>query len=270
MLYQINKHWLMAAVFDWVVVITAILLSYLHWYFVPVAILVIGNRQHALAILGHDGAHQSVVKRNKRWNDVVTYIFCFIPLNINLKRYRKFHFEHHKNTNNELDPEVALKNIKPNAMRLPYSESKIWKQSFMDLLGFGLPQLIGFMYHIRPRTIKESLPIVFSLCLHAILISLGFWLISLLWLVSLGTSFFAVFRLRVWSEHVGLGENETLIFNPKWWEKALFLPHETWYHKEHHAVPSVPFNKLHTLRSDNSNLKTLKETRNKEIKCSRY
>src|SRR5208282_4423229 len=51
--------WLRDAVLDWAVIVGAVTVAHvfsnpLTWL---LALLVIGNRQHALAILGHDGTH---------------------------------------------------------------------------------------------------------------------------------------------------------------------------------------------------------------------
>jgi fatty acid desaturase len=57
--------------------------------------------------------------------------------------------------------------------------------------------------------------------------------------VALGTSFGAVFRLRVWTEHVGTADVHRI--SARLFYQLIFLPHNTWCHFEHHRFPSVPF-----------------------------
>jgi fatty acid desaturase len=247
---MISKKWLTAVFFDWVIVVLAICLSYFSYWFIPISILIIGNRQHALGILGHDGAHQLVCPRNKFLNDLITNIFVFYPFFISIKEYRKFHWDHHRNTNNDKDPEILLKATKPNSMEGPITLRKVVKHGLMDLMGFGIPHIVAFMFYIRPKKIRDSIPIFFVLLMSLFLIYSKNYLILVLWFVSLYTSFWFFFRLRVWTEHVGLDEGETLRFTPTMLEKILFLPHNTWLHYEHHEKPSVPFDKLPELRKD--------------------
>jgi fatty acid desaturase len=75
-------------------------------------------------------------------------------------------------------------------------------------------------------------------------------MIPILWVISMLTSFWFFFRLRVWTEHVGLKEGETLRFTPTFIERMLFLPHNTEYHYEHHESPGVSFDKLPELRKE--------------------
>jgi fatty acid desaturase len=63
--------------------------------------------------------------------------------------------------------------------------------------------------------------------------------ILLIWYAASLTAFWAVFRLRMWTEHVGT--RETYRVSVSWWQRALYLPHNTWYHYEHHRWPSIPY-----------------------------
>src|SRR5437870_5579408 len=65
--------WLADAARDWLVIGSALAVVSLwpHFYTVAAAVLIIGNRQHALAILGHDGTHYTL-SRNATFNDFLT------------------------------------------------------------------------------------------------------------------------------------------------------------------------------------------------------
>lgn len=239
-----STRWIQAAIFDWIIILIAFSLSYISLWFIPLSMLIIGNRQHALGILGHDGAHQLVYKKSKLLNDLLTNIFTFYPLGICLKEYREFHWDHHRNTNNDKDPEILLKATKPNSMTGPVMLDKVIKHGIMDLLGVGIPHIIAFMWYIRPKTLKNSVPSIILFIFVCILLYYKIYLVPFLWFGALLTTFWFFFRLRVWTEHVGLNEGETLRFTPTLLEKILFLPHNTWLHYEHHEKPSVPFSEL--------------------------
>lgn len=249
MKFELNTAWLAAAAFDWLMIAFAVCIAYCSPWLFPVSVLLIGNRQHALGILGHDGAHKLVCRRSKRINDCVTNLVAFYPLGMCLREYRKFHRDHHLYTNNDRDPEVLLKDTQPNPITGPVTLRKVLRHGLMDLVGFGIPHEIKFMLYIRPRTLRESVPIMALALISVALLFSPYYLIPILWLTSLATSFWFFFRLRVWSEHVGLGEGETLQFSPTLFERALFLPHNTWLHCEHHEKPAIEFNKLPALRT---------------------
>lgn len=245
-----NKQWLIAVLIDWTIIVSAFVLAHCYYWLIPLAMLIIGNRQHALGILGHDGAHQLVIPRLRFCNDLLTDIFTFWPLGLNLKEYRKFHWDHHRNTNNDRDPEILLKKTLPNHITGPVTIRKVLLHGVMDLLGFGIPHIVRFLFYTRPRTIAGLIPIVVLDAVAIALLFTSLFMVPLLWFGSLLTSFWFFFRLRVWTEHVGLGVGKTLRFSPTWWQIALFLPHNTWLHYEHHAEPSVPFNRLRQMRTE--------------------
>jgi fatty acid desaturase len=78
--------------FHWILIIGAIFLSqhfqYLWLYIITV--MWIGARQHALAILMHEGAHSRLLK-NKFWNDAIADIVLAWPIFVSLKSYRRNH-----------------------------------------------------------------------------------------------------------------------------------------------------------------------------------
>jgi fatty acid desaturase len=55
------------------------------------------------------------------------------------------------------------------------------------------------------------------------------------------TSFWTVFRLRGYCEHVG-GHTLSLA-EPAWWLRALVFPHAGWAHHLHHEMPGLPFHR---------------------------
>lgn len=210
------------------------------------AVLIIGNRQHALAILGHDGAH-FLVHQNRKTNDFLCDVFCFWPLLITTEGYRKLHLLHHKTTGTADDPELMHKAARAPQWDLPMTKKKIAFYSFKDLFGYSIPDLIIILTFSQPEKKSHLLPIV---ALNAIAIPffiwVGFWWIPLLWYTSLATSFMMFFRLRLWLEHQGTDDTQRVHLN--WWQKHLLAPHNIWLHWEHHKWPTLPYHQLEKAR----------------------
>ena len=81
--------WLRDAVLDWTVIAGALFVAHafsnpLTWL---LALLVIGNRQHALAILGHDGTHFTL-SHDRKLNDFLTNLLAFWPIGLTVSGYR--------------------------------------------------------------------------------------------------------------------------------------------------------------------------------------
>src|SRR4051794_13641516 len=93
-------RWLGAVVADWAV-IAATYWAVSRSHSLPLQVVawvvrswVIGTRQQAIAILGHDGAH-GLVSRARWLNDWATRWLCFCPLGVDLRSYWEFHRKHH-------------------------------------------------------------------------------------------------------------------------------------------------------------------------------
>ena len=105
--------WIMDVVADWFVIALAFGAVFV-WpnpLTVLIAGLVIGNRQHALALLGHDGTHFTITYKRKV-NDVLTNLLTWVPLGLTLDGYRNLHKFHHQFLGTESDPEVVYKGLK--------------------------------------------------------------------------------------------------------------------------------------------------------------
>lgn len=242
-------RWLMAATIDWGVIVGALALSLYANSLAGhlLAVLVIGNRQHALSILGHDGGHRSVCRT--RWlNDALTNLLCFWPLGVGIHSYRKFHFAHHRLTGTPLDPELEFKRRAAPCYDLPATNRVLGRQFVKDLLGGGIREVIGLVKQIRPITLGDRFgPLLWwtiagSACLYG-----GCWQAPLLWFGAIVTTYWATFRLRIWIEH--MGTNCTHRVWLCWWQRLLFAPHNTWYHYEHHRWPAIPFARLPAARN---------------------
>src|SRR5688572_14799225 len=83
-----NVRGALEVAYTWGVIIATFVAAAL-WpsvWVILLSLVVLGNRQMALAILQHDGAHQTLM-RSKRLNYVVGHWLCGVPNNISMERY---------------------------------------------------------------------------------------------------------------------------------------------------------------------------------------
>jgi len=232
--------WLFHTLLNWGIISVVIYLAiYFHNPLVYLlAIFIIGTRQHALTILGHEGSHFLISKRV--WiNEILASTLSFWPFGISLQGYRYFHLTHHSFLGTSHDPEQLHK-----------AGSKQWKYPkrtlfyiIKDLCGLSFMEVYRLAKFTAPRQkSKLILPVTYMLLCN-LLIYLEFSAIPIiLWYISLYTSFWCVFRLRVWTEHIGTPT--TLRVHLQLWQRLIYAPCNIWYHWEHHNCPSIPFYNL--------------------------
>ena len=254
--------WLQRAAVDWTII--AVCFWAAHWSIfespnlligfltlVPLMVI-IGARQHALGILGHDGAHR-LICRNRALNDVLTNFLVYWPLTTSLSGHRAFHFAHHRKVGTDEDPErIHTRDNTWRILNIPILGQwpvpiRPWKFVVFilgDFLGGAIPHIIMAKHLTRPRKGRDVveqllyLAAVFAVCLY-----FQAWWIPLLWFVTLGTVFWSIFRVRIWTEHIGT--DGTHVLNPTPLQKFFLVPHNTWCHYEHHEHPNVPCWALH-------------------------
>ena len=212
------------------------------FYTVLASILVIGNRQHALTVLGHDGTHYTL-SRNARLNDFLTNLFCFWPLGLTVSGYRALHYAHHSHTGTESDPELGHKRMRAPQWDLPNTPLTILRYALLDLVGFSLADYTIIVRFAKPASGREYAPLaLFHILAVALLVGLHCWPAAVLWYFSLPTSFMMFFRLRLWLEHQGTSDTQRLALTK--WQGALLAPHNAWHHWEHHKYPTIPYHRL--------------------------
>ena len=240
--------WLRDAALDWAIIVGA--LGVAHLFSNPLtwllALLIIGNRQHALAILGHDGTHFTL-SHHRRLNDYLTNLLAFWPIGLTVSGYRTLHFKHHKHTGTEDDPELGHKRTRTPQWDLPAKPSRILKYAVFDIVGGSFPDYLIILKYSKPDKASEYLPL---LAFHAAAITLvaaaGLWWAGLIWYAGLATTFMMSFRLRLWLEHQGTPETHRLHLYA--WQAPLLAPHNSWMHWEHHAWPTIPYHRLAAVR----------------------
>jgi len=236
--------WLAHAGMDWLVIAAALAMIQLwpHVYTVLAGVLVIGNRQHALAILGHDGTHYTL-SHNAAFNDFLTNLFCWWPLGLTVSGYRALHYTHHKHTGMENDPELGHKRMRSPQWDLPAKRRTVLRYALMDLIGYSVADYSIIVRFSKPQSRHEYLPLaVVHVAFISVLLILGGWPMAAAWYFSLVTSFMMFFRLRLWLEHQGTDDTQRVSLT--WWQAALLSPHNAWHHWEHHKYPTIPYHRL--------------------------
>jgi fatty acid desaturase len=241
-------RWLADACLDWAIIVLTVVLAHranaVAGYIV--AALVIGNRQHALAILGHEGAHYNI-HRDRKLNDFLANLMCFWPLLVVADGYRRLHFQHHNHTGTARDPELLHKKARAPQWDLPLRKRNVLEYVLKDLIGYALPDLWIILTFSQPEDKKLLRPVAILLVLFlGVSVAAGLWWLPLLWYGSLGTSFMMFFRLRLWIEHQGTFDTQRVALGPV--TAALLAPHKIWLHWEHHEFPIVPYFRLEQAR----------------------
>lgn len=249
-----SRIWIVDFILDWLTIVAVFYVVHLvnHWAIWPPASLIIGARVHALGLLAHDATHRTAFK-NRFLNDVLGEVFVFWTFLMVLDDgYRPWHFEHHRKLGTPEDPELSYRSLRP------YNEAVSWKRIWLifalDMLGLGIIGLFRFLKAVFPykRPIRFLGPILLWAAFATITIYTDNLWILLLWTYSLLGGFWAVFRIRTWTEHIevtpmGKETSHRFLANPI--ACFLFFPHNTYCHYEHHVWSQVPYYNLPRLRS---------------------
>ncbi|MEW6056274.1 MAG: fatty acid desaturase family protein [Bdellovibrionota bacterium] len=238
------------------------------------ALVILGGRHLALAILMHDCAHYSLF-RTRILNDILGRWVCAYPTWQDLKRYRVHHMDHHKHAGSGKDPDLSL--IKS----FPISKSSYVRKILRDLSGIsGLKRIYGLVlmdlglikYTVaadvqrldqKGRTVKQVFReafgnlhgvVITNVILWGVLYSLGHPWLYLLWVVSYLTTFSVFVRIRSIAEHAYTLEGLDPLKNTRttlanFLARITVAPHRVNYHLEHHLLMTVPYFNLPRLHS---------------------
>lgn len=211
---------------------------------VPLAMIVTGIHLHRNAVLGHEGAHY-LISKNRLANDLFVNILFFWPAFATVSGYRAWHLQHHRWLGTDKDPEYEVKSGA--RYRLPKSRWGLIGECVLDLFGYGANEVLQLLWVIRPkRTIEVAGPILWWAVVGGLLLLTGNGVVVLIIVASLLTTFWSVFRLRAWFEHMGIKGTHRFSVNPV--VAYIWFPHNTWCHYEHHRWPYVPYYSLPATR----------------------
>ncbi len=252
---------LIATAEEWAAIAAAIAVCAYYWHPVlyVVAVMVIGARQHALLILGHDASHYRYLRT--RWqNDLFGNLFLMWPTFASVEGFRKFHGTHHQytslakdgnrdlwhthNAEGELEPEWVFPKT-----RAGLALMILRRAAFVTGLSWILRGLIGSSLIPSPRWMVAA-RFAFYASVAGLLTYFGAWSgLVWYWLVPFCTWHIAAQYIRLICEHsaVEIEESEYRVTRttiPTWLERIFILPRNVGFHLEHHWYPSVPFYRL--------------------------
>jgi fatty acid desaturase len=237
-----------------------------------VAVVVLGGRQLALAILMHEAAHRTLFKR-RVMNDVLADWSCARPMMNDLAAYRRHHLQHHAHTNDALDPDIGL------VLPFPTSRASIARKFARDLLGAtGIKRALGQLlmsfevleYTVandtqrRPREgrrvsdyvragVKNTAGfVVTNLAIAGVLAASGHLWVYSAWVVANLTTFNLFLRIRSLAEHACTERSSDPLYNTRTTRAGMLArltvaPLRVNYHLEHHLITAVPYFRLPTL-----------------------
>ncbi|MEL6942440.1 MAG: fatty acid desaturase family protein [Bacteroidota bacterium] len=253
-----------AMLINWVIIFATI--YYCIQFFNPftylLAVIILGARMHALAILMHDATHFSFLKKQK-WNDLITDFFITYPVFTSIAKYRQNHLRHHRHLNSENDPDWVAKLTK-REFTFPKTKREFLTTVFSYLLLFQgamdaywfLKRFSGGKKEKDQKAKKDYARLVFFVLLFTTLTLTGTWKYYLLfWGIPYLSTFFMFQYIRSVAEHFGELAYDHLLTSTRTVKATLIeqffiAPHNVGYHLEHHLYPGVPFYhlpKLHEL-----------------------
>jgi fatty acid desaturase len=227
------------------------------------AVVFIGSRQLGLAILMHEAAHVALF-RTRAVNEFSGEWLCGRPIMAELLAYRHYHLTHHRFTQTDKDPDLAL------SAKFPTSHASIRRKFLRDLSGqTGVKLLVHQVLTairlagdddaidaaktdaaqaFKSTDLFKSLAVFGAIGLTISLIGDWWWGLAF-WVLPYLTWFQFVLRVRNIAEHGATEASENPLQNVRtthanWIARALVAPYWVNYHLEHHMVMHVPCWKL--------------------------
>jgi fatty acid desaturase len=246
-----------ALAFTWGVI--ALCFAALAWFPNPLtyllAVIVVGGRQLALAILLHEGAHGTLFKT--RWLN--THAADWLAgrwIWVDVERYREHHLKHHAKTNQEGDPDLSL--VEP----FPASRASVRRKFLRDISAglvkwtvaadvVRLPRRAWSDHALEGLRHMSGFIVVHTLLATALYLAGHLWVYSVWWVAYL-TTFGVFMRLRSMAEHACTDRGPDMLRNTRT-TRAGFLarmtvaPIRVNFHIEHHFMASVPYFRLPAL-----------------------
>jgi fatty acid desaturase len=233
------------------------------------AVVVLGGRQLALAILMHEAAHRTLFE-NRFLNDVLTDWLCARPVHAHVEKYRKHHLLHHAHTSTDRDPDLSL--VEP----FPTTRASLVRKFARDLFGAtGLKRWIGLALmdceilgytvagdakplpkngrrmrdYIRAGVRNGSGFALTNVAIAGALAASGHLWVYWAWIVADLTTFNLFVRIRSLAEHACTERTADPYRNTRTTRAGLLArmtvaPIRVNYHLEHHLLVAVPYYRL--------------------------
>ncbi len=252
-----RSHWvgLLLVAHCWGVIGAAIAMGIMWPVTIPLAIMLVGNRQLGLFILMHDAAH-GALHANRKVNDRVGKWLC----GTDLHAYRAYHLQHHRFVQQTDDPDLVL------SAPFPVSRASLRRKMLRDITGqtFFKQRFGQVAARLRAIDRVDSIPTIllsearrqphfylFNAIAFALFSLAGFWWAwVLMWLLPMATWLALITRLRNISEHALVAQNEpdplrhARTTHANLLERLFLAPYWVNYHCEHHMFTQIACWKL--------------------------
>jgi fatty acid desaturase len=233
----------------------------------PIAVFLIGTRQHAMGILAHEGVHY-LVHRNKRWNDWLANYLASYAITYPVQGYRTFHLAHHRFLDTPKDPERASVDLFPDEWQFPMRPWKFARILATDLVGSfrkAVRELVRYIWQVPGGNIGHQIRVLlYQGGIVAAFFWFGvLWVYVVFWLLPLFTVAILCFRIRTVAEHSAVAPGQRFdrrrvdtvattrtTYGGLLTSSFFFGPHHMAYHIEHHLYPSVPVFRLKRLHGE--------------------
>lgn len=251
-----NWHALLAVATDFAVVATSIFATlHLSWLCYPLALILIGSRQRALATIVHEAAHGTLARSKTLERILATYFSGYLIFST-LNAYRRSHVTGHHGRFGDPDGDADYRYMLDKGVYEPKDrKAHVWEYLIKPCLLGHVPSYLHYLIKERAfgkkrdRTDRiENL----KLCIYwAVIFGFAAYFghaldLLLFWIVPFLTTFQVVGWFIELAEHAPLMQNQRDIHmtrnrNSHWLEGLLTGMHNESYHLAHHLRPRVPF-----------------------------
>jgi fatty acid desaturase len=232
---------------DWCVVLACVsMVTAGNLWWIPLALVLIGNRQRALGNILHDAGHRNL-SRDAQANDRVANVLVAPFLFSSLSHYRAMHFAHHLALG---DPQRD-----PDFLPIPAAPARHWVLRFAKALFSARAWFGSVGGHLVDRAVPLASKTLILACWVILLCGLGLvagrdFLVAFvaLWFGARATVFHVITTFREMCDHVGLEPGGIFSFTrdvtTRGFWRWVIHPRNNGYHLTHHLCPSVPYFRL--------------------------
>lgn len=264
---DLRGAWAIASTWAIIFAAFAVLATWPSIFTFILALVVIGGRQLALAILQHEASHRTLFETT--WlNTHLANWLCARPVWQDVTKYRPYHLAHHVKAGTDDDPDVTLhKNY-------PVARASLARKLLRDIIGLtGLKTVYGLMlmdaevikwtlandivrlpskklHHHLAAMLRNVAPMLIANgVLFSILVLTGHaWLYGV-WALAFITPLPFFIRIRSIAEHGALERVTEVLRNTRTTRAGLLArmtvaPVNVFYHQEHHLLMTVPYFRL--------------------------